>query len=309
MNIDKTYRVLAERINPTKLIKNASMKEHTSFRAGGPVALLVIPGSVEELKFILRTLVAEETDYFIMGNGTNLLVRDEGYNGVIVKIGSDLSRVTVTGEKITAEAGALLSVVSGKALEYSLTGFEFASGIPGSLGGAVFMNAGAYGGEMRQVVERVRVLSRDGKREYGLNAEEMQYGYRKSILMESGDIVLSADIKLTYGQREVIASKMKELASRRNEKQPLKYPSAGSFFKRPVGNFAGKLIQDANLKGKAIGDARVSPLHAGFIINEGNATATDIINLMELVQNTVYRQFSVLLEPEVRIIGDNHCKK
>lgn len=309
MNIDKTYRVLAERINPTKLIKNASMKEHTSFRAGGPVALLVIPGSVEELKFILRTLVAEETDYFIMGNGTNLLVRDEGYNGVIVKIGSDLSRVTVTGEKITAEAGALLSVVSGKALEYSLTGFEFASGIPGSLGGAVFMNAGAYGGEMRQVIERVRVLSRDGKREYGLNAEEMQYGYRKSILMESGDIVLSADIKLTYGQREVIASKMKELASRRNEKQPLKYPSAGSFFKRPVGNFAGKLIQDANLKGKAIGDARVSPLHAGFIINEGNATATDIINLMELVQNTIYRQFGVLLEPEVRIIGDNHCKK
>lgn len=304
MNIKKVTDELTGRIDKTRLIEQAPMKEYTSFRAGGNAALLVVPESIEELKYALKTLNEADVDYFVMGNGTNLLVKDGGYSGAIVRIGGDLAGVEVSGDRIRAEAGALLSVVAGKALEHRLTGFEFAAGIPGSLGGAVFMNAGAYDGEMSRVVESVLAVARDGSREYTLGNEEMQYGYRSSVLMKNGDLAVRATLKLNHGEYDSIAARMKELSEKRNAKQPLKYPSAGSFFKRPEGCFAGKLIQDANLKGLAVGGARVSPLHAGFIINEGGATAADIINLMKVVQNTVYDKFGIMLEPEVRIIGD-----
>ena len=305
MKLDHIYSELLGQMGATRLIKNASMKEYTSFRAGGNAALLAIPASKAELKLVLQTLASSYLDnYFIMGNGTNLLVRDGGYSGAIVKIGGDLADVSVDGERITAEAGALLSVVASKALEHDLTGFEFAEGIPGSLGGATYMNAGAYDGEMCQVVEAVQAMSRDGEQEYTLTLQEMQYGYRNSILMEKGDLVISVVLKLKQGDHEAISSRMNELTTKRNLKQPLQYPSAGSFFKRPIGNYTGKLIQEANLKGLVVGGARVSPLHAGFIINEGGATATDIINLMKIVQNTVYDQSGIMLEPEVRIIGE-----
>lgn len=305
LNIDCVYKELTERIDRARLIKKAPMKEYTSFRAGGNAALLVIPSDIGQLKYALKTLSAYGIDYFIMGNGTNLLVKDGGYRGAIVRIGSDISGIEVNGDRIKAEAGALLSAVAAKALEHSLAGIEFASGIPGSLGGAVFMNAGAYEGEIGRVVETVQAVSKDGSKEYTLTAAEMQYGYRSSILMKNGALVISATLKLEYGEYDAIASRMKELNAKRTQKQPLQYPSAGSFFKRPEGNFAGKLIQDANLKGLSLGGARVSPLHAGFIINEGGATASDIINLMKVVQNTVYDQSGVMLEPEVRIIGDD----
>ncbi|MDD4583445.1 MAG: UDP-N-acetylmuramate dehydrogenase [Eubacteriales bacterium] len=304
MHIDSIFNKLACRIDRSRLIIDASMKEYTSFRAGGKAALLVVPESIETLVFALQTLATGEIPYFIMGNGTNLLVKDGGYSGVIVKIGENLAHITVKDQRITAEAGALLSVLSKRALEHSLTGLEFASGIPGSVGGGVFMNAGAYDGEIKQVVERVQVISRNGEKQYSLTGEEMKYGYRESILMNRGDLVLSAVFKLNYGEEKDIASRMKELTDRRNRKQPLQFPSAGSFFKRPPGTFAGKLIQDANLKGISIGGARVSPLHAGFIINEGGATASDIIKLMQKVQTMVYHHSGIWLEPEVRIIGE-----
>lgn len=303
LNIDLIYNELTRKINPERLIKDAMMKEYVSFRAGGKASLLVIPDSIEQLRFALKILASSDIDYFIMGNGTNLLVSDEGYSGVIVRIGNSLSEIKVQDNTLIAETGALLSTVANKALEHGLTGFEFAAGIPGSLGGATFMNAGAYDGDMSQVVESVQAISRDGGREYSLTNEELQYSYRNSILMSKGDIVVSVKLKLSHGVKESIAAKMKELATRRSQKQPLQYPSGGSFFKRPTGNYAGKLIQEANLKGMTVGGAKVSTLHAGFIINKGNATATDIINLMKIVQNIVYDQSGIMLEPEVRIIG------
>ncbi|NLP31061.1 MAG: UDP-N-acetylmuramate dehydrogenase [Clostridiales bacterium] len=302
MNIDSIYKELAQKIDNDRLIKDAAMKEYTSFKAGGNAALLAMPENIEQLSFALKILASTDIDYFIMGNGTNLLVRDRGYNGVIIRIADPFSNIKVSGDSLIAESGALLSSVANKACEHGLAGFEFASGIPGSLGGATFMNAGAYDGDMSKVVESVQVISKDGSKEYTLTNEEMQFGYRKSILMTRGDIVASVKIKLSYGDKKTISAKIEELAKKRNEKQPLQYPSAGSFFKRPVGNYAGKLIQDANLKGLTVGGAKVSTLHAGFIINEGNASATDIIDLMKLVQNIVYENSGIMLEPEVRII-------
>ena len=291
-------------IGAERLIRNASMKEYTSFKAGGNADLLAIPKSADELRRILAVLSEGNTQYLIMGNGTNLLVRERGYKGVIVKIGSDIAEIKVNGEKIEAEAGALLSSVAAAALAHELTGFEFASGIPGSLGGAAFMNAGAYGGEMKQVLSEIRTLSRDGSRERTLTSGEMCYGYRESALMESGELILSVVIQLERGNKKDIAAKMRELAAKRNEKQPVMYPSAGSFFKRPEGFFAGKLIQDAGLMGLRVGGACVSTLHAGFIINDSGASAADIIDLMKKVQETVFIKTGVLLEPEVRIIGE-----
>lgn len=287
----------------TQVRSNAPMGEFCSFKTGGVAALLIEPESPEALGNVLRILHRQEFPVFIMGNGSNLLVKDGGFPGAIVKIGERMSAVEIQGTKVRAQAGALLSCIANRALEAGLTGFEFAAGIPGSIGGAAFMNAGAYDGEMKQAVEEVTVLSRDGSRFYTLRRDELEYGYRHSVLMETGDIVTEVLLRLEAGSRERIRAKMKELAARRAAKQPLQYPSAGSFFKRPPGHFAGGLIQDANLKGLKIGGARVSPLHAGFIINEGGASAADILNLMEAVRNTVYDRFGVWLEPEVRIIG------
>jgi UDP-N-acetylmuramate dehydrogenase len=288
----------------SSLIENADMREFTSFKAGGSADLLVVPYNEDELKIVLQRFAQCKLPFVVMGKGTNLLIRDGGYRGAIICLGTSFAEIQVDGTIVKAGAGASLSAVARAALENSLTGIEFASGIPGSLGGGVLMNAGAYDGEMKDVVLEVRVLSQDGGQTRRVTNKEMGYGYRLSNLMDTKEIVLSASLNLAIGDREKISSKMKEFNESRNLKQPMELPSAGSFFKRPKGYYAGKLIQDAGLKGLTVGGAQVSTKHSGFIVNIGNATATDIITLMHLVQATVLDQFGVMIEPEVRIIGE-----
>jgi len=251
----------------------------------------------------LAVLNEEECRYMVLGNGTNVLVKDEGYRGVIVKIGSAFDYVRREENCLVCGAGALLSVIAKAAASESLTGFEFASGIPGSMGGAVFMNAGAYGGEIKNILKKATVISKNDGTVKEMTAEDLDMSYRHTVLHETGDIVVEAVIELEEGVEADIRAQMAELAAKRNEKQPVQYPSAGSTFKRPEGYFAGKLIQDAGCKGLSVGGAEVSTLHSGFIINKGGATATDIIRLMDLVKACVFEQFGVTLEPEVRIIG------
>jgi len=285
-------------------IKNADMREFTSFKAGGTADLLAIPSSEEELKTMMQLLTQHKLPFIVMGKGTNLLIQDGGYRGVIIRLEEAFSDIKVEGTTLTAGAGAALSAVARVAMEHSLTGVEFASGIPGSLGGGVFMNAGAYDGEMKNVVQDVLVLNHDGMETRLVSNERMQYGYRHSSLMSTQEIVLAATLSLAKGDSTDIAAKMKDLNDQRNLKQPMEWPSAGSFFKRPEGYFAGKLITDSGLKGLTIGGAQVSPKHSGFIVNLGDATASDIIALMHVVQASVLDQFGVIIEPEVRIIGE-----
>ena len=304
MNINQIYDELSLRIDKNRMIANAPMKDYTSFKAGGNAALLVTPGNAEELSYALKVLDEHDVKHLVIGNGSNLLVRDSGYQGVVLRIGEPFQKITSTENRIEAGAGVLLSAAAREACNASLTGLEFASGIPGTVGGAVFMNAGAYDGEISQVIESAEILSKDGSRVFTLNKEELELSYRHSILQRTGDVLLKAVFLLERGDREKITERIRALTARRTEKQPLSYPSAGSFFKRPHNHFAGKLIQDAGLQGLSKGGAQVSTLHAGFIINTGGATATDIIDLMEIVRGTVCEEFGVLLEPEVRIIGE-----
>ena len=283
--------------------ENVPMSRYTSFRAGGSARMMVTPRDVDELKSVLTVMADTGCRYIVLGNGTNVLVKDSGYDGVVVRIADDFSSVRREGNELICGGGTLMSVVAREALAESLAGFEFASGIPGSIGGAVFMNAGAYGGEMRDILTAARIVSKDGRREYTMSADELDMGYRHTVLHETGDVVVEARLALGEGDRDEIRREMAELAERRNTKQPVTYPSAGSFFKRPEGYFAGKLIQDAGLKGLTVGGAQVSELHSGFIINRGGATATDILQLMEIVQARVFDEFGVRLETEVRIIG------
>lgn len=285
-------------------LQNVDMREFTSFKAGGKAREMVILESVEELREIMGEIHRLKKKYIVLGNGSNTLIKDSGFDGIVVKLGEAFNKVTVEGERLICGTGALMSVVAKAALAADLTGFEFASGIPGSIGGAIFMNAGAYGGEMKDIVESVTLVKNDGSETISINAADLDLSYRHSILEDTRDVAVTVTLKLKKGNHEEIAGRMAELTKRRNEKQPVQYPSAGSFFKRPAGYFAGKLIQDAGLKGATVGGAQVSDLHSGFIINKGGATATDIIDLMHLVQNTVYDKFGVRLEPEVRIIGD-----
>ncbi len=286
------------------IIPNADMREYTSFKAGGTADLLVIPSCEDELKTIIQKLNQCKMSFIVMGKGTNLLIRDGGYRGVIIRLEDAFSTIQVEDTTITAGAGASLSSVARAAMDNSLSGMEFASGIPGSLGGGVFMNAGAYDSELKNVVRDVRVLSSDGIQNRIVSNAKMEYGYRLSSLMTTREIVLSATLNLSKGDRDVISAKMKDFNDLRNLKQPMELPSAGSFFKRPEGYYAGKLIQDAGLKGLTIGGAQVSPKHSGFIVNIGGATALDIITLMHVVQATVLDQFGVMIEPEVRIVGE-----
>ncbi len=285
-------------------LQNVDMREFTSFKAGGKAREMVILESVEELREIMGEIHRLKKKYIVLGNGSNTLIKDSGFDGIVVKLGEAFNKVTVEGERLICGTGALMSVVAKVALAADLTGFEFASGIPGSIGGAIFMNAGAYGGEMKDIVESVTLVKNDGSETISINAADLDLSYRHSILEDTRDVAVTVTLKLKKGNHEEIAGRMAELTKRRNEKQPVQYPSAGNFFKRPAGYFAGKLIQDAGLKGATVGGAQVSDLHSGFIINKGGATATDIIDLMHLVQNTVYDKFGVRLEPEVRIIGD-----
>ncbi len=293
-----------EYIDEENVLIDAEMKDFTSFKTGGKAAVLVIPKSVDQLQYVLKTLEAEKIKHMVLGNGSNILFTDKGYDGVVVKLGNEFGEIYTEGESVIAGASALLSTVSKFALREGLTGMEFASGIPGTIGGAAFMNAGAYGGEMKDIIDKITIIKADGSEIKDLDVDQLNLGYRQSVLQETGDMVLSVRLNLKKGNIESIEEKMKDFMKRRNDKQPVNYPSAGSFFKRPEGYFAGKLIEDAGLKGLTVGGAQVSTLHSGFVINAGGATATDIVDLMHLIQNTVYDKFGVKLEPEVRIIGD-----
>ena len=279
------------------------MKRHTTFRIGGPADYFLLPSSEEELSGILKICKNEELPYFILGNGSNLLVSDEGYRGVIIQLYRNYGDITVKGNEIHATAGALLSQIAAAAKNASLTGFEFAGGIPGTLGGAVVMNAGAYGGEMKDVLKEVTVMTAAGEI-LVLPAEKLEMGYRTSLVKTKGYLVLSAVIVLEQGNQEAIKARMKELTEQRVSKQPLEFPSAGSTFKRPEGYFAGKLIMDAGLRGYQTGGAQVSEKHCGFVINKDNATAADVCRLLRDVQDKVKEQFGVTLEPEVKFLGE-----
>ena len=282
---------------------NEPMNRHTTFRIGGPADYFLLPSSSEEVKGILEICKEESLQYFILGNGSNLLVSDEGYRGVIIQLYRNYGGLTVEGTEIRAGAGVLLSQIAATARNESLTGFEFAGGIPGTLGGAVVMNAGAYGGELKDVLKEAVVMDREGNI-FTVPVEKLAMGYRTSLVKTAGYLVLEVVISLKKGSQEEIRDTMKELADRRISKQPLEYPSAGSTFKRPEGYFAGKLIMDAGLRGYQVGGAQVSEKHCGFVINKGNATAADVCRLMADVQAKVQEQFGVTLEPEVKFLGD-----
>ncbi|MCI9296784.1 MAG: UDP-N-acetylmuramate dehydrogenase [Lachnospiraceae bacterium] len=279
------------------------MKLHTTFRAGGRAELFLEIKTDYELQKLLTFFKESGTKYFVVGNGSNLLVSDNGYDGAILHIAEGFDNIAVADEKIIVGAGALLSRTASAALEHSLTGLEFASGIPGSVGGGAVMNAGAYEGEMSQVISRVKGITPDGGRvEY--SNQELDFGYRKSLLKREKIVVTEVEFQLAGGIRKEISAKMADFAERRRVKQPLEYPSAGSTFKRPEGYFAGKLIMDAGMRGYCVGGAQVSEKHCGFIINKGGATAADIRQLMREVQNRVKEQFGVELEPEVIYLGE-----
>lgn len=278
------------------------MSKHTTFKVGGKADIILFPKSEEQIQKIILECKNNNVRWQVIGNGSNLLVKDDGVRGAVMVVGSDMNNVFFENGLLVAQAGASLSSVCMNALNQSLGGLEFAWGIPGNVGGAIFMNAGAYGGEMKQVLQSVTIYA-DGAIQT-LPVDALELSYRHSIFMDHPDwIVLSATFKLTKGDHEQIIAQMSDLNARRREKQPLQYPSSGSFFKRPEGHFAGALIEQANLKGFTIGGAQVSQLHAGFVINIGNATADDIYQLMKHVQKTVFDIFSVELHPEVRLIG------
>ena len=294
--------LFAEEIG-AEVIKEAPMKKYTSFKCGGNASVLIIPNSLETLIKIIDACYLKDVKPFVIGNGSNLLVTDNGINGVVIKIGSQLSEIKLIDDTtIYCEAGASLKSLCMFALENSLSGLEFAYGIPGTLGGAVYMNAGAYGGEMKDVLYSVNHLDETGN-EGMLEKDNLDLGYRHSAYTKNGFTIISAILKLKKADKKDIKEAMDDKLQRRKDKQPLEYPSAGSTFKRPEGYFAGALIQDCGLKGYTVGGAQVSEKHAGFVINKGGATSTDVITLIEDVQRTVFEKFGVKLETEVKIIG------
>ncbi|NFO87052.1 UDP-N-acetylmuramate dehydrogenase [Clostridium botulinum] len=304
MNQNKNYRVLFSNLyKDTQMQENAKMSEHINFRVGGPVDILLTPNTKEQIVETINICKENKIPFYVLGNGSNVLVKDSGIRGVVIKL-SEFDNIVRDGNTIKAESGALLKDVSAEALEASLTGFEFACGIPGSVGGAVFMNAGAYNGEISFVIKEAEVISEDGKI-ITLSKDQLELGYRTSAIMKKNYIVINATFCFESGEKDKIEGRVSELTNKREEKQPLEFPSAGSTFKRPEGHFAGKLIQDAGLKGFTLGGAAVSGKHCGFIINKGNATAKDILDLIEYVQKEVKKQFDVDLYPEVRIIGED----
>ena len=296
------FKTLAGITGEKNVMLNEPMKNHTSFRTGGEADIFVSPDSIKSLKDVIKLFRENDIPFYIFGNGSNMLVSDRGIEGAVIHIGNGFSSIEVKENKITSGAGAILSAVSNAALENSLTGFEFASGIPGSFGGAVFMNAGAYGSEIKNVIKSVLVLNENLELEE-LSKDRLELGYRSGIFQKNNYIILGGTIELETGNKDNILSEMNELNAKRREKQPLNFASAGSTFKRPEGYFAGKLIEDSGLKGKTIGGAQVSEKHAGFIVNTGTATTDDIINLMDFCKKTVYEKFGVMIEPEVRITG------
>lgn len=299
MNIIEDLRALT---GDNNVIENEPMSKHTTFRIGGKADVFVTPDSDKSLLDCVNYVMNNNIPYYIVGNGSNLLVRDNGFRGVIIQLYKGFSDILVKNDVIVAKAGALLSAVARTALNNSLTGMECLSGIPGTIGGAICMNAGAYGGEMKDIVVETKVINK-GRFET-ISNKESEFGYRKSRIMAENMIVTETVIKLEKGNKEEIEAKMKELMSQRNLKQPVELPSAGSTFKRPEGYFAAKLIDDCGLRGFSVGKAQVSPKHCGFVVNNGGSTAKEVIELMDKVSQTVYEKFGVKLEPEVRIIGE-----
>lgn len=297
------YEALVKVLDEDQIKPEEPMKNHVTFRVGGPADFFVTPKNYEELSGVLKCCAKYEMPCYIMGNGSNLLVSDQGYRGVVIQLFRQLNDIQCEGNVIRAQAGALLSAVANRALEEKLTGFEFAAGIPGTLGGACVMNAGAYGGEMKDVLKSVTVLTREGER-ITLQKNELELGYRTSIIAKKDYIVLEAEIELEAGDAEEIKAVMDDLKERRTTKQPLEYPSAGSTFKRPEGYFAGKLIQSSGLQGFQVGGAQVSEKHCGFVINKDQATAADIAELIRQVQDRVEEKFGVRLETEVKRLGE-----
>lgn len=300
--VDRIESVIRTFIPEDDIFINEPMRVHTTFRIGGPADILVKPSDIEQIKKLCMTCKKENVPYIIIGNGSNILVSDEGIRGVVILLLDNYGRIRVEGDVITAQAGARLSRIGSAALRNSLTGFEFACGIPGTIGGACIMNAGAYGGEMKDILLGVTAMDMEGTiKEY--EPYEMELGYRSSRFEREGLIVLEARLQLQKGNADEIEAAMKDLAVRRREKQPLEFPSAGSTFKRPEGYFAGKLIMDAGLRGFSVGDACVSEKHCGFVVNKGNATAAEVCELMRQVSDKVREKFGVELEPEIRLVG------
>lgn len=295
---------ISEIIDEKRILRNEPMKKHTTFRIGGPADVLVKPATITEIEQVLQCCEEQAVPYYVVGNGSNLLVGDEGIRGVVLQLGNDFSEVEVCeDDTIWVQAGCMLSKVANLAAAHALTGMEFAAGIPGTIGGAVMMNAGAYGGEMKDIIECVTLLTPD-REVLILPQDQMEFGYRESIVSKENYIVLEAKLRLQKGEPEAIEAKMKEYSEARRSKQPLEYPSAGSTFKRPEGYYAGKLIMDAGLAGYRVGDAQVSEKHCGFVINCGQATAKDVTAVMNDVVHRVAEAYQVELEPEVRKIGE-----
>ena len=294
---------LQNMIGEAKVLVNEPMASHTTFRIGGPADYFVMPETIEELANVLKLCKEEQMPYFILGNGSNLLVGDKGFRGVVIQLYKNFDGLQIEGTTVTAKAGAMLIRVAKESGKAGLTGLEFASGIPGTIGGAMVMNAGAYGGEMKDVVTAVTVLTKDGEIKT-LTGEEMNFRYRGSVVEDEAYIVLEAVMELQEGNLEEIQARIDELSVQRRTKQPIEFPSAGSTFKRPEGHFAGKLIMDAGLRGYRVGDAQVSEKHCGFVINRGNATATEIKTLMGDVAKKVKEEFGVDLEAEVILLGE-----
>lgn len=297
------YEHLKEIIPEDRILLDEPMKDHTTFRVGGPAKYFVRPKNAQEVSAMLHYFQLIDREYYILGNGSNLLVSDRGYEGVIVEIGREMSEIRFEGDELVCGGGALLAKAASCAGKTGLTGLEFASGIPGSVGGAVVMNAGAYGGEMKQVIQQVEAVTADGT-VLRLSNEELELGYRTSVFRKKPLVCTEAVLWLEKGDKEQIRAKMEELREQRMMKQPLEYPSAGSTFKRPEGYFAGKLIMDAGLSGLCVGGAKVSEKHCGFVVNTGGATAADIRDLIDEVIEIVANRFQVRLEPEVCMLGD-----
>lgn len=299
-NKNEWIRKLGEQV---EILVAEPMKNHTTFRIGGPADALALPKTPEEVAAVVHFCHEHAQPYYVLGNGSNLLVSDEGYRGLVLQLYRNFNDIQVNGETITVQSGAMLAAVARTAYQTGLTGLEFASGIPGTIGGAVVMNAGAYGGEMKNVLKEVTVLTKEGE-VLVIPAKALELGYRTSVIPKNGWIVLGAVLQLKKGDQEQILARMEELKEQRITKQPLDLPSAGSTFKRPEGYFAGKLIMDAGLRGFTVGGAQVSEKHCGFVVNRGNATAADVWELICEVKRRVKEMTGVELEPEVKLLGD-----
>lgn len=294
---------LKKAIPPERLLVNEPMSKHTTFRIGGPADFLVFPASLEEVANVLELAKCFDIPVTVLGNGSNVLVLDRGIRGLVIKFGPEMGYIRHSGTTVFAGAGALLADVSKYAAQSNLAGFEFAIGIPGSIGGAVFMNAGAYEGDMSQVVQAVTAVCANGELKR-FAREELKFGYRHSVFQENDCLVCEVELGLTDGENTLIRVRIDDYTTKRQSKQPIEMPSAGSTFKRPQGYFAGTLIEQAGLKGISVGGAQVSTKHAGFIINAGGATAQDVLSLINKVQDSVYKQFGISLHPEVRVLGE-----